>query len=323
MTIRWGLIGTGDVSERKSGPALYKAERSELVAVMNRTHARAVDFASRHGNPRVYESAEDLLADDLINAVYVGTAPDSHAELTINAAKAGKHVFCEKPMAMSVAECEQMVAACRENNVSLSIAFYRRFFPVVQKMKSLMDSGAIGKPLRISASTISPFAFDEEHWRLDPELSGGGFLMDMGTHRFDLFVYLFGAPKDIRGIVSAQTWKANADDAASVALEFADGVHGSAEFQWNCPVDRDKLQIVGTEGILWTDNLSGAGDLTLETKEGTEHWSLPATPPVHLNLVQKIVDHLLDGADNPCPGEDGVESTRIAEEIYQSNKNTA
>lgn len=220
-------------------------------------------------------------------------------------------------MAMSASECQGMINSCQASNVSLSVAFYRRYFPVVEKMKWLVDDGAIGKPLRIHATTIAAYGLPPDAWRLDPAVGGGGFLMDMGTHRLDLFAHFFGEPTQIHGLASAQSWNREADDAATVAMEFAGGVHGSAVFHWNCPVNRDSLEIVGEEGIISTDSLSGAGNLKLEVKSGTQLWELPSSQPVHLNLVQKVVDHLLDGAPNPCPGEQAMIASRICDAIYR------
>lgn len=318
MVVRWGMIGTGDVTERKSGPALYQADRSELVAVTNRTLSRAEDYAARHGNPTVYASASQLLADADIDAVYIATPPSSHAELTIQTAMAGKHVFCEKPMANSVEECQQMIDVCKRQNVSLAIAYYRRYFPVVQKIKSLLEAGEVGRPLRVSATTISQFqSNDSQPWRLDATVAGGGFLMDVGTHRFDLMAYLFGNALRVRGLVGTQTLAATVDDAATVCLEFDDGVQGSAAFHWNCPVSRDTLEIVGTKGILSTDSLSNEGRLELETTSGKQLWHLPAVQPVHLQLIQRFVDHLLDGTPNPLSGESGMLATSIACDVYK------
>ena len=319
MTIRWGMIGTGDVTERKSGPALYKSERSELIAVTNRTRSRAESWATRHGNPTVYADANELLERADVNAIYIATPPDTHAEYTRLAAAAGMHVYCEKPMAMNVSECEAMIGVCRENDVSLTIAFYRRYFPVVQKMKALVDAGAIGQPLRIAARTYSLFRSpNESPWRLDPKIAGSGFLADMGTHRFDLFGYFFGPAKQVCGVAGRQSWSADVEDSASVAIEFENGVQGSAAFHWNCPIGRDELEIVGSEGILTTDSLSSDGRLQLETVAGKEHWKLPSAMPVHLNLVQRTVDHLLDGTPNPCSGESAMMATHIVDRLLDS-----
>lgn len=321
MTVSWGIIGTGDVAERKGGPALYQASRSELIGVTNRTASRAESFASRHGNPRVYPTIDALLEEPSIDAIYVATPPDSHAAITERVANAGKHVFCEKPMAMTVEECERMINACKRNKVSLSIAYYRRYFPVVEKMKSLVAEGAVGTPRRISAATIDPFPSGNNNpWRLDPSISGGGFLIDMGSHRFDLFTHLFGQPKRVLGITGHETLGV-ADDMSSVAIEFENGMHGSAVFHWNCPVHRDSLEIVGSSGILWTDSLSAEGRLVLETTTGKEYWELPSSPPVHLNLVQRVVEHLLDGAPNPASGESCIVASEMVSAIYNSSSN--
>ena len=138
--------------------------------------------------------------------------------------------------------------------------------------------------------------------------------MDMGTHRFDLFEHFFGRPSQLTGYAENQTLEV--DDAATVSLKFADGVLGTASFHWNSPVNRDSLMIVGSEGILSTESLSGRGDLKLESKQGAELWSLPSSAPVHLGLVEKIVAHLLDGSPNPCSGEAGVVANEIVAWVF-------
>lgn len=319
MTIRWGIIGTGDVTEHKSGPAFDLAERSSLLGVFNRTQERAEAWAARHGNPQVYNSAAELVRDPNINAIYIATPPSSHAEYTALAADAGKHVYCEKPMAMTVVECLQMIQACKASGVSLSIAYYRRCFPVVQKMQELVRAGAIGRPLRVSAKTYSRFSSPaSDPWRLDSQISGGGFLMDMGTHRFDLFEYFFGAPKQVTAITGSQSLQSNVEDSASIAMEFDRGIHGSAAFHWNSPVEFDELEILGSEGLLTTDSLSNQGRLRLETGSSTESWELPAPKPVQLNLIERVVCHLLDGTPNPCSGESAMIANQIVEQAYRA-----
>src|SRR5687768_17696565 len=121
--IRWGIIGCGDVTEVKSGPALQNAEHSRLVAVMRRTGSLARDYAERHGVPRWYDDADALIGDPEVDAVYVATPPDSHKDYTLRAARAGKPVYVEKPMALNFAECQAMVQACRDAGVPLFVAF--------------------------------------------------------------------------------------------------------------------------------------------------------------------------------------------------------
>ncbi|MDX5436908.1 MAG: Gfo/Idh/MocA family oxidoreductase, partial [Pontibacter sp.] len=136
--VRWGIIGCGDVTEVKSGPAFQKIENSELVAVMRRDSAKAQDYAARHGVPKWYDSAEALIHDPDVDAVYIATPPDSHAAYTLRVAAAGKSVYVEKPMALNYTQCQEMLAACNQANVPLFIAYYRRSQPLFLKVKELL-----------------------------------------------------------------------------------------------------------------------------------------------------------------------------------------
>jgi len=188
---------------------------------------------------------------------------------------------------------------------------------VVEKIRQLLDENAIGRPLRISATTYSQFESSEENpWRLDSAIAGGGFLMDVGTHRFDLMASLFGVPKRVQAIVGTQSIGVSVEDAASVIIEFDNSVQATASFQWNSPIARDTLEIVGSEGILWTDSLSDQGRLWLETSAGTQSFSLPASAPVHQPLVERFVAHILDGAPNPLDGRSGSIATAVTLACY-------
>ena len=189
--IRWGIIGCGAVTEVKSGPGLQKAERSRLVAVMRRNASLAEDYARRHGVPRWYSDARDLLADPEVDAVYVATPPSTHREYARLAAAAGKPVYVEKPMARTHAECLEMIAACREAGVALYVAYYRRAQPRFLKVRDLLAAGAIGAPRSVTVTLHqpppAPVARPEDlPWRVRPEISGGGLFVDLGSHTLDL-----------------------------------------------------------------------------------------------------------------------------------------
>ena len=154
-TIRWGIIGVGDVTEVKSGPGFQKAEHSALVAVMRRDAAKARDYAERHHVPRWYDDAKALIHDAEVDAVYIATPPNVHLDYTQMAAAAGKPVFVEKPMARTYAECQQMIDACRRAGVPLWVAYYRRRLPRFLKIKALVESGAIGE-VRSRDDQLSP-----------------------------------------------------------------------------------------------------------------------------------------------------------------------
>ncbi len=194
-TIRWGIIGCGNVTEVKSGPGFQRAEHSQLVAVMRRDGKKAKDYAERHGVPRWYDDASRLIHDPEVDAVYVATPPSTHADYAIQAAGAGKPVYVEKPMARTADECRQMIAACREAGVPLFVAFYRRALPRFLKIKELLQQGAIGQVRFVTVTLCSaPDAYDPKHlpWRVVPDIAGAGLFLDLASHTLDILDFLLG-----------------------------------------------------------------------------------------------------------------------------------
>ncbi len=322
MTVKWGIIGCGGVAEHKGGPALYKAEDSELVAVMRRDQQLAAEFAERHGAQRHYSTVEQILADDQVNAVYVATPPHVHAEQTIAAAQAGKHVLCEKPMAMSVAECRDMIAACEGNGVQLMIAYYRRFWPVAQKMKQLIADGAVGEPTMARAHCTSlwhPPTDGSVPWRIRPEIAGGGFLWDIGAHRLDLLLQMMGDVESAAALVDAIHFDIEVDDSSSLVMQFASGAQGVGMFYWTVGANVDELEVAGPGGRLIATNVD-TGDITLTQGGKAEQFHLPWPNPTHLLLVEHYVQCLISGEPNALPGEEGMKTTAIIEAAGQSAK---
>ncbi len=318
--VRWGIIGCGDVAEHKGGPALYNVAHSRLVAVMSRRAGRAEDFARRHHAKRYYTNVEALLADDEVNAVYVATPPNVHAELTEQAARAGKHVLCEKPMAMTVAECRRMIQACRDHGVQLMIAYYRRFFPVVIKMKETVEAGVIGRPVRARAAVAdfyTPRADGERKWLTEKNTAGGGFLTDVATHRLDLLAFFLGKVREVAAFVDTQHFDFDVDDASVLVMRFDNGTHATGAFNWNVGASIDEFEICGTRGRLLAHNL-GAGQLDVVADGTVTSHSLPAPGITHLGLVEHFVECLRTGRPNALPGEEGIQATRMTEAAYES-----
>ena len=317
--LRWGILGCGNVAEHKGGPPLYTVDDSELIAVMRRDRAKAENFAERHGAKRVYTDIDQLLSDDEINAVYIATPPYLHCEQTIRAAHAGKHVLCEKPMAMTVQECQQMVDACREANVALMLAYYRNHYPNVVKMKALMDEGAIGDVVlaRINCTGYyNPNRQDLKNWRINPEISGGGVLMDIGSHRISLLQYLMGDIESAQGYAETVHLDAAVDDSAVFSLRFESGAHAVANINWNTGIGIDDVEVYGTTGSLRCSPLN-SGNLTLETKSDGRV-ELPQVPlqHTHTGLVEDFVDHLKTGEPIRCSGEAGLQTNAIIAQVY-------
>ena len=251
--VRWGIIGVGDVTERKSGPGFQQAERSELVAVMRRNGALAADYARRHGVPRSYSDADDLIDDPDVDAVYVATPPDSHRDYVCRVAAAGKPVYVEKPMARTAAECEDMVAACERAGVGLFVAYYRRAMPRFATAKELLDSGRIGEPRSVAIRSERPGAVDETAdpgWRVNPAVSGGGYFVDLGSHTLDLLDWLLGPVTHASGVAVNHGRRYLAEDVVTATFGFASGVDGVGTWNYDSFRYADQVEIVGTAGSL-------------------------------------------------------------------------
>ncbi len=319
MTLRWGLIGCGDVAERKGGPALYSVSGSTLEAVMSRSLDKARDFAARHGTQRYYDSLKELFADDALNAIYIATPVYLHCEQAIAAAEAGKHILCEKPMAMNATQCQKMIDACRSNSVTLMIAYYRRFYPNIIKLKKLIDTGAIGQPLLARVENHSPLHLTPEnksHWKFNPKLSGGGVLMDIGSHRLDLLQYLFGEVAEINGRADRQFLSIDVDDSFTFEMKFKSGVRAIGSVCWHINRASDILEVYGSEGKLTIDGLN-SGKLLLESTKGNHKYQLPALQCTHTGLVEDFLNHLRTGAPVNCSGAIGSKTNGLIEKIYQ------
>jgi predicted dehydrogenase len=318
-TVRWGMIGCGSVAEVKSGPGFYKAERSSLVAVTSTTPARARSFAERHKIGRVYDSAEALLGATDIDAVYIATPPAPHKSLTLQAARAGKHVYVEKPMAMRFAECQEMIDACAVVDRKLFVAFYRRAMPRFRQVKQWLDDGAIG-PVRTvtivqhqppAAEDLSP---DTLPWRVRPEIAGGGKFLDMGVHVIDLLDFWFGPIVEVHGIASNQGGLYTAEDTVTATWRHEGGVQGCGSWCYVCGDNQDRVTIVGATGRIEMEVFSDA-PLRLVTAQRDELLSIANPAHVQQPFIQSIVDELT--GVGRCPGDphSAARATRVADEI--------
>lgn len=320
MTLKWGIIGCGNVAEFKGGPALYGVDGSELIAVMRRDGAKAQDFAQRHGAKRWYDRVETLLADPEINAVYVATPVHAHCQQTIQAAEAGKHVLCEKPMAMDVAECQRMIDACKASGVKLMIAYYRRTYPVVQRMRALLKQGIIGETMlvRINLTSYHPAGRDDD-WRVQPETGGGGVLYDVGSHRLDALNYLLGPIAQVSAITETLHADYSVEDSAVLILKLANGMHGVANFQWNIGHDMDDFEIYGTQGAMLARPLEGGHLEVYRQGERIETYDMPRPKITHWGLIENFVAAVRSDEPIICTGKDGLETNRVMAAAYRDS----
>ena len=319
----WGIIGTGDVCERKSAPAMYKTPFSEVKIVMRRNAEKAADFAKRHGINNWTTDVNDLLNDPEINAIYIATPPDSHAELTLKAAKVGKAVYVEKPMANSVAECELMIQACRDANVPLFVAYYRRTLQGFLKVKELIENGSLGEIRGVNIEMYKPVSErdlqgDDTNWRVNPEIAGGGYFHDLASHQFDYLDFLFGKITQVNGISANQAGLYKSDDIVSATFRFESGVVGSGIwcFTADKSSEKDCILIIGSQGEL---SFNCFGDpMTIHIKSsisGEQTLNFLHEQPIQQHLVQAIVNELRGVGISPSTGISGARTTAVMEEI--------
>lgn len=320
--IRWGMIGCGDVTEVKSGPALQKAHGSELVAVMCRNRAKAEDYAQRHGVPRWTDDADALIHDPNVNAIYIATPPDSHCEYTLRATDAGKPVYVEKPMARTYAECQTMIEACRAASVPLFVAYYRRTLPRFLKIKELIDSGAIGA---VRAVTMRLFLHVRPDpgalpWRVQPEIAGGGLFVDLGSHMIDFLLYALGPIAEAHGSAGNQAGWYPAEDIVSASFTFASGAHGTGLWWFSSPQRVDRTEIHGTKGTI-TYSAFGTAPVVLQQGDSEQAFEIDDPPHVQQPLIQTVVDTLRGGGPCPSTGDTAAETSRIIDRLLESYRN--
>lgn len=316
-TIRWGILGCGEVCEVKSGPAFRKAEHSALVAVMRRDRARAEDFARRHGVPRWYGDAEALVADPEVDAVYVATPPSSHLELARLAFAAGKPVYVEKPMARTHAECIAMTEAAAEAGLPLFVAYYRRRLPRFLKVKELLDAGAIGEVGSVSV-TLSrpppPAPPSGTPWRLVPEISGGGLFVDLASHTLDLLDFLLGPAREARGWAADRSRPRGVEDVVAAEAVFPGGVLMTGLWNFATPACADRVEILGSEGSLAFATFADEPVRWLG-RDGGREFAIPHPPHIQQPLIESVVTALNGAGGCPSTGETAARTSAVMDAI--------
>jgi 1,5-anhydro-D-fructose reductase (1,5-anhydro-D-mannitol-forming) len=293
--LRWGILGCGDVAERKSGPGFQNADGSALVAVMGRDRTKAEDFARRHGVPRAYSEARALIHDPGVDAVYIATPPSSHCALALQVAAAGKPCLVEKPMAINHAECVRMLEAFRSAGQPLWVAYYRRALPRFVKLKESLDAGSIGRLSAVHVEVRRPVVTDDRlhGWRFDPAIAGGGLFFDLGSHCLDLVDYFAGPILDIEGFAVNSAGVYAAEDVNGAVFRLKENVVGTGVWNFNAADSFDEIRLTGSKGELKSSIFSGA--------------DFPQF--VHQPLIQTIVDELRGRGTCPSTGESGARAS--------------
>lgn len=303
--VRWLVIGIGDITRKRVIPAILAEPRSSFYGVVTRHPAKAEAYPG----VRVFTELAAALNDPAVDAVYVATPVGMHAEQTIASLIAGKHVLCEKPVAMNYAQAKNMVAAGHASGRLLGIAFYRRLYPKLIRAKELIEQGAIGQPVLAEATNHGWLESEERAWLRDPKLTSAGPLFDTASHRIDAFNFLFGRPKRGRALTSNVVHQLPVEDSATIVIDYESGPRGIVDVRWNSRIVRDEFRVIGTEGELKMTPLNGP-----ELRYADKVEMLPTHANVHYPLVENFVNAILDRAPLACSGEDAIVTDWITEE---------
>ena len=317
MTVRWGILGCGDIARKAVARAIQADPASELVAACRRDIIKLNEFCKEFDVPLGLTGEADLLAERDIDAVYVATPVHLHKPQTIAAARAGKHVLVEKPMALSVAECDEMIAVCRENNVRLGVAYYRRFYPIVDRMKELLAAGHIGQPLAVRIATSTPFdiAPGEDGYYRAILAEGGGSLMDLGSHRINLLVDLFGMPSEVKALTDTLTADYETEDSATLAMRFPQGPHATMHCLFGTTANVDSFSVIGTTGELTADPLGGER-LTVRVEGETTLETHARDPNTHAMLIADFSAAIAENRPPRVSGEEGRAASEVMQRAY-------
>ena len=316
--IRWGIIGCGDVTERKSGPAYQKTDGFELKAVMRRDIDKAADYARRHNIDKYGTDADALINDPEIDAVYIATPPDTHKFYALKVAQAGKPCCIEKPMAPTYADCVEIMTAFDAKFLPLFVAYYRRSLPRFLKIKQWIEEGRIGTVRNLHWHlTKMPSPVDisgEYNWRTDATIAAAGYFEDLASHGLDLFAYFFGDVKEVSGVSLNQQGLYTAKDAIAASWLHTSGITGTGSWNFGAYEREDKVTIYGSAGTI-TFAVFDEVPLMLTNAAGREEAVIEHPENIQLYHVQNMREHLLGNITHPSTGRTGAHTNWILDRI--------
>ncbi|MCJ8209343.1 Gfo/Idh/MocA family oxidoreductase [Mucilaginibacter sp. RS28] len=322
--IRWGIIGCGNVTEKKSGPAFSKVPDSKLAAVMRRNGEKAADYAKRHNVEQWFDDAEQMMDNAGLDAVYIATPPDSHLPYALRALEKGLNVYVEKPVTRNAAEAEELAQAVSKASSKLCVAHYRRAVPMFIHVKKLLAEQAIGEVRTVQirmwkSADAEMIAKTATNWRVHPDQSGGGYFHDLAPHQLDLMMHWFGTPKAYSGYSLNQSKSYPADDHVTGTIIFENNVVVNGSWSFNVAKAQvvDLCEIVGTEGKISFPFFGNT--VRLQNNQGDETITFEHPEHIQQPLIQKIVQYFNGEADNPSPIEEAVTLMKVLDAFTTSN----
>jgi len=321
--ICWGIIGCGNVTEVKSGPAFNKVEHSSLMAVSRRDPDKLADYVKRHHIPLSFTNALDLIQSEKINAIYIATPPDVREAYAIEAMQLGKPVYLEKPMALNLAACKRLKSVSEKLGIKLSVAHYRRNLPLFMEVKNILEQGDIGAIKEVQITMLKKTdkaAKDPSNWRVDPSIAGGGYFYDLAPHQIDLVFYFFGKPKSFSGTSTNKAGLYKAEDFVQGTIELENGIvcKGLWDFSINGE-EKDEFLIIGEKGTIRFPVFG----LFIEVESNGQVKTIPFEAPKHnqQNHIQAVVNYFLGKGENPCSAKDAILSMEVMESFVYGSKN--
>ena len=319
--IKWGFIGCGNVTEKKSGPAFKKIEGSTVVAVMSRDEEKARNYAEKRGIKKWYTDAMELIEDPEVDAVYIATPPSSHATYAIMAMKAGKPVYIEKPMASSYEECTRINRISQETGVPCFVAYYRRYLPYFIKVKELIQQGVIGNVINVQIRFAQPpydLDYNKENlpWRVQPDIAGGGYFYDLASHQLDILQDIFGCILEAEGFKSNRAGLYKAEDTVSACFQFDSGLVGSGSwcFVAHSSAKEDRIEVIGDKGMLCFSTFT-FDPIALHTEKGREEFVIENPEHIQYNLIESVIHHLQGKSICACDGISATPTNWVMDKI--------
>jgi predicted dehydrogenase len=342
MAVRWGVIGCGGIAARRTIPEFKEmVSGAKLVSVMDVSAERAKDVAAKFGIPHFCTTEEELLAQDL-DVVYIATPQDVHCRQVIKAAAAGKHILCEKPMAVSSREVDEMAKAIAKAKVKFMLGFCMRNNVYNVKARELVQAGKLGKIVMGRAELTCWYPPMAGAWRQDAAVSHGGSLVDMGTHCLDILEWIMGSNiVEVTGFqdLLVQKYRTHIEDTSTIVARFANGAHGIIDNYFNVPdaSAQNSLELQGTLGAVFGRGTIGqdpTGSMfsILQQKETgydanqvrnvestREEYTLRGIG-LYGQMIEKLSRCIEEGKEPPVTVEDGRHSVALVEAIYRSAK---
>lgn len=325
MSIGWGIIGCGELVDNVIAPAIKNSKEGELVAFLSRSQEKAKAFVKKHKAQSAYSRLENFLDDDEVKVVFVGTPPGLHHHAVVRAAQAKKHIFCEKPMATTSQQCREMIEVCDANGVNLMVGYMLRFHSAHKQIKSIISSGEIGKIVILRAQISLDYnGLEEEGWRMNPSLAGGGLAMDGGTHCVDLFRFLNGEIKEVFAFMDTLTLETSLEDTAMVCVRFVNGACGEFEACYNIDIRSSGryLEVYGDKGYIRAiGTISRYGQGHMEVfRDGKSNTVAIPVQDMYLDEINEFNASIVESRNPVVSGFDGLRNLEVIEAIYRSSK---